>query len=49
MVIISIVGIAYIDMYVYICVLLRAVVQSIGHCLLNGPMDQNGVQFHSDN
>lgn len=38
MVIISIVDIAYLDMYVYIYTVLRAVVPSIGSCLLSGPM-----------
>lgn len=38
MIVISIVGIAYINMYVYICMVLRAVVQPIGHCLLSAPM-----------
>lgn len=38
MLVISIVEIAYIDMYVYIYMLLRAIVPSIGNCLLGGPM-----------
>lgn len=38
MVVISIVDIAYIDMYVYIYMLPRAIVPSTGSCLLGGPM-----------
>lgn len=50
MVVISIVDIAYIDMYVYIYMLLRAIAPSIGSCLLGGPMiTKNGAQFHWDN
>lgn len=36
--VISIADIAYIDMYVYIYMLLRAIVPSIGSCLVGGPM-----------
>lgn len=38
MVVISIVDIAYIDMYVYIYMLPRVIVPLIGSCLLGGPM-----------
>lgn len=43
MVVIRIVEIAYIDMYVYIYMLLRAIVPSTGSCLWGGPMNAEMV------